>query len=193
MDLCEGGSLQVYLEEKCRDVTLDELRTWRILTDVALGLKHIHDLQLVHLDIKPGNVFITNDGRLKIGDFGVASRSPVPRGDDREGDRTYIAPEILRDSMFGKPADVFSLGLIILEVTANVILPENGPYWHKLREGDLSEINFGETTSPALLDLIRSMLDPKPTRRPTVDAILTHPYVLQLQSSPSPLDGSLLL
>ncbi|KNC97468.1 WEE protein kinase [Spizellomyces punctatus DAOM BR117] len=189
-ELCEGGSLHAYLEDHCRDSSLDEYRTWRILSDIALGLKHIHELNLVHLDIKPGNIFITANGSLKIGDFGLASRSPVPRGDDREGDRTYIAPEILRDAMFGKPADVFSLGLIILEITANVILPENGPYWHKLRQGDLSEINFGEDVSPALVDLIRSMLDPDPAMRPTVEAILTHPYLAQIMSNHS-VDGPL--
>lgn len=80
---------------------------------------------------------------------------------------------------------VQSLGLIILEITANVILPENGPYWHKLREGDLTEINFPEDVSQALLDLIRSMLDPNPTTRPTADAILSHPYVAQIVAKQS--------
>ncbi|TPX57775.1 hypothetical protein PhCBS80983_g03560 [Powellomyces hirtus] len=180
MELCEAGSLDVYLEDHCRDSSLEEYRIWHILAEITQGLKHIHDLNLVHLDLKPGNIFITLDGTLKIGDFGLAARAPVSRFDDREGDRTYIAPEILRDLTFGKPADVFSLGLIILEITANVILPENGPYWHKLRQGDLAEINFGEEISPALVDLVRSMLDPDPRMRPTPDAILQHPYVAQI-------------
>ncbi|KAI8918535.1 kinase-like domain-containing protein [Powellomyces hirtus] len=180
MELCEAGSLDVYLEDHCRDSSLEEYRIWHILAEITQGLKHIHDLNLVHLDLKPGNIFITLGGTLKIGDFGLAARAPVSRFDDREGDRTYIAPEILRDLTFGKPADVFSLGLIILEITANVILPENGPYWHKLRQGDLAEINFGEEISPALVDLVRSMLDPDPRMRPTPDAILQHPYVAQI-------------
>lgn len=81
-----------------------------------------------------------------------------------------------------------SLGLIILEITANVILPENGPYWHKLRQGDLTEINFGQDISPALVDLVRSMLDPNPVMRPTPDAILVHPYVAQIVAA-RPIDG----
>ncbi|KAJ3017590.1 hypothetical protein HKX48_003455 [Thoreauomyces humboldtii] len=175
-----GGSLDTYLEVHCRDSSLDEYRIWHILSEVVQGVKHIHDLNIVHLDLKPGNIFITEEGSLKIGDFGLASRAPVSRHDDREGDRTYIAPEILRDPSFGKPADIFSVGLIMLEIAANVILPENGPYWHKLRTGDLSEIPLGPDISPALVDLIRSMLDPDPTTRPMPDAILQHPYVAHI-------------
>ncbi|KAI8821479.1 kinase-like domain-containing protein [Fimicolochytrium jonesii] len=180
MELCDCGSLYTYLEDHCRDSSLEEYRIWHILAEIASGVKHIHDLNLVHLDLKPGNIFITNNGSLKIGDFGLAAKAPVSRHDDREGDRTYIAPEILRDPSFGKAADIFSLGLIILEIAANVILPENGPYWHKLRQGDLTEINFGQELSPALLDLVRSMLDPDPVMRPTADALLMHPYVAQI-------------
>ncbi|KAI9004196.1 kinase-like domain-containing protein [Gaertneriomyces semiglobifer] len=176
MELCERGSLQSYLEEECRDASLDEPRIWHMLAEIALGLKHVHGLGFVHLDLKPGNIFITGDGVLKVGDFGLAAKAPVSRGEDREGDRTYIAPEILRDAMFGKPADIFSLGLITLEITANVILPENGPYWHKLRHGDLTEINFGGR-SMALVECLRWMLHENPDKRPTVAEVLKHPVV----------------
>ncbi|KAJ3133104.1 Protein kinase, membrane associated tyrosine threonine 1 [Geranomyces variabilis] len=187
MELCEAGSLDAYLEDNCRDSSLEEYRIWHILAEIAQGLKHIQDLGLVHLDLKPANIFITRTGALKIGDFGLAARAPVSNHDDREGDRTYIAPEIMKAPTFGKPADVFSLGLIILEITANVILPENGPYWHKLREGDLGEIDFGQEISPALVDLVKSMLDPDPDMRPTVDGILGHPYVAQVCAAHAPL------
>ncbi|KAJ3160193.1 Protein kinase, membrane associated tyrosine threonine 1 [Geranomyces michiganensis] len=187
MELCEAGSLDAYLEDNCRDSSLEEYRIWHILAEIAQSLKHIQDLGLVHLDLKPANIFITRSGALKIGDYGLASRAPVSNLDDREGDRTYIAPEIMKAPSFGKPADIFSLGLIILEITANVILPENGPYWHKLREGDLGEIDFGQEISPALVDLVKSMLDPDPDMRPTVDGILGHPYVAQVCAAHAPL------
>jgi mitosis inhibitor protein kinase SWE1 len=76
---------------------------------------------------------------LKIGDFGMATSWPAPPGIEGEGDREYIGPEILM-GQYDKPADVFALGLIMLEIAANVSLPDNGPTWQRLRSGDISEI-----------------------------------------------------
>ena len=63
---------------------------------------------------------------------------PAPSGIEDEGDREYIGPEILL-GQYDKPADVFALGLIILEIAANVQLPGNGPSWMRLRSGDMSD------------------------------------------------------
>lgn len=68
----------------------------------------------------------------------MASSWPAPSGIEGEGDREYIGPEILM-GVFDKPADVFALGLIILEIAGNVQLPDNGPTWTRLRSGDMSD------------------------------------------------------
>jgi mitosis inhibitor protein kinase SWE1 len=103
------------------------------------GLKHIHDSGFIHLDLKPANVLITFEGALKIGDFGMATSWPAPTGIEGEGDREYIGPEILLGK-YDKPADVFALGLIMLEIAGNVQLPDNGPTWQRLRSGDMSDV-----------------------------------------------------
>jgi mitosis inhibitor protein kinase SWE1 len=69
----------------------------------------------------------------------MATILPAEKGPDFEGDREYLAPEVLRGEI-DKPADIFSLGLILLEIAANVKLPENGATWTALREGDFNEI-----------------------------------------------------
>jgi len=104
------------------------------------GLEHIHNRGYIHLDLKPANILIASDGTLKIADFGMATKWPANRHLEREGDREYIAPEVLARHAYDKPADIYSLGLILLEVAGNIQLPDNGPSWQKLRNGDLSEV-----------------------------------------------------
>ena len=102
-------------------------------------MKQIHDTGFIHLDLKPANVLITFEGVLKIADFGMATRWPAKAGIEGEGDREYIGPEILM-GRYDKPADVFALGLIMLEIAGNVELPDNGVSWQKLRNGDMSDV-----------------------------------------------------
>ena len=65
---------------------------------MALAVKHIHDCGYIHLDIKPSNFFVTFDGRVKLGDYGLAldlQELVKLRDDDVEGDSIYMAPELL--------------------------------------------------------------------------------------------------
>ncbi|KAL1640099.1 mitosis inhibitor protein kinase swe1 [Diplodia intermedia] len=138
-EYCENGNLKNFLSETGDKARLDDFRIWKILLELSSGVKHIHDSGFIHLDLKPANVFIDWEGVLKIGDFGLASTWPAPRGIDGEGDREYIGPEILR-GQFDKPADVFALGMIMVEIAGNIILPDNGASWQRLRNGDLSDL-----------------------------------------------------
>ena len=154
-DYCENGSLDLFLLKECESARnrLDEWRVWKILVEVMMGLKWIHSNNILHLDLKPANIFITFDGTLKIGDFGVGTKLPISTFFDREGDREYIAPEIISRHEYTFAADIFSLGLIMVEVAANVILPDNGTPWQKLRSGDLTDA--GKLSSSDLSEVIR--------------------------------------
>ncbi|KAI0842714.1 hypothetical protein F5Y06DRAFT_133652 [Hypoxylon sp. FL0890] len=138
-EYCEEGGLDTFLSFVGVKGRLDDFRIWKIMLEICKGLKHIHDAGYIHLDLKPANIFINFEGTLKIGDFGLTTVWPLEKSPDVEGDREYLAPEALR-SEIGQPADVFSFGLIMLEIAANVKLPENGATWAALREGDFSEI-----------------------------------------------------
>ena len=69
----------------------------------------------------------------------MATSWPAQPGIDGEGDREYIGPEILM-GQYDKPADIFALGLIMLEIAGNVMLPDNGASWQRLRSGDMSDV-----------------------------------------------------
>ncbi|TPX75492.1 hypothetical protein CcCBS67573_g03238 [Chytriomyces confervae] len=193
LEFCEGGDLAGFLDSKMNggspdaangvalagDGGIQEIVIWAILGQVSQGLCQIHGAGIIHLDLKPSNIMIAKGGVLKIGDFGCATQLPVPDGFEREGDRTYIAPEVM-ESKYGPECDIFSLGLIIFEISTNVILPENGSHWQKLRRHDFSECEGGSTlnrVSPPLADLIKGMLHPDRKLRIRLERILGHPFV----------------
>jgi mitosis inhibitor protein kinase SWE1 len=66
---------------------------------------------------------------------------------EREGDREYIAPEVLESQKYDKPVDIFALGLTIVEAAGNEALPPNGPEWQRLRSGDISVAPILSTSS----------------------------------------------
>ncbi|KAK1247420.1 hypothetical protein MKX07_002329 [Trichoderma sp. CBMAI-0711] len=138
-EFCEEGTLDKFLANIGQIGRLDDFRIYKILQDLCLGLKEIHDAGFMHLDMKPANIFITFEGVIKIGDFGLARAVSEDVQLDIEGDREYMAPEML-EGKADQSADIFSLGLMTLETAANVVLPDNGPTWVALRSGDLSEV-----------------------------------------------------
>ncbi|OPB44072.1 protein kinase WEE1, cell cycle control [Trichoderma guizhouense] len=138
-EFCEEGTLDKFLANIGQVGRLDDFRIYKILQDLCLGLKEIHEAGFMHLDMKPANILVTFEGVLKIGDFGLAQAVSEDVRVDIEGDREYMAPEML-EGKADQSADIFSLGLMTLETAANVMLPDNGPTWVALRSGDLSEV-----------------------------------------------------
>jgi serine/threonine protein kinase len=95
-------------------------RTLEILIDCLSGLEHVHGKQILHRDLKPGNIFITADGTAKIGDFGVARKiSEGAYAETRVGTPLYIAPEVLKDPLgqgYAHQVDIYSLALVAYEM-----------------------------------------------------------------------------
>nr|VWO98310.1 Map kinase [Ganoderma boninense] len=190
-ELCELGNFAHFLWEYGRAFPrLDEARVWKIMAELAAGLRFIHDVNVIHLDLKPANIFLTGEGRLKIGDFGMASVWPRPSppgepqlipgqkpvGFEREGDKLYLAPEVLQ-GRYGKAADVFSLGMTMLEAASNIVVPDQGEAWHRLRREDFCQVELD--VSPELWDLIKSMMRAAPALRIGIQLVDTHPVVIR--------------
>ncbi|KAG0701357.1 hypothetical protein DFH29DRAFT_927493 [Suillus ampliporus] len=181
-ELCELGNFARFLWEYGRAFPrLDEARVWKIMVDLSNGLRFVHEAGIIHLDLKPANIFLTREGRFKIGDFGMASVWPRPGGAfEREGDKVYLAREVLQGT-YGKAADIFSLGMTMLETATNIVVPDQGDGWHRLRQEDFSQMDLDG--SPELFGLIKSMMRTDPCRRVDVQGVWGHPVVSRARSA----------
>jgi mitosis inhibitor protein kinase SWE1 len=72
-------SLAALLDHPDWRTPVQEEKVWFILGQVASGLNDIHEMGILHLDVKPDNILIASDGQLKLGDFGMAAYLPVVR------------------------------------------------------------------------------------------------------------------
>ncbi|XP_067655184.1 membrane-associated tyrosine- and threonine-specific cdc2-inhibitory kinase-like [Haliotis asinina] len=156
---------------------ITETTIWNYLVDLLMAVKHLHEHNLIHMDIKPDNIFVSFDGVCKLGDFGLVldlSKS-LDMSEAQEGDPKYLSPELM-EGKFGKPADIFSLGMTMLEMASDLDLPRGGEGWHILRRGILPEEFLRDKTFD-LKYVISQMLDPDPKSRPTVDQLLAFPCV----------------
>lgn len=114
LEYCSGGTLDNLLLERGR-LPLDQAS--QLVCDVAMGLAATHKQQVLHRDVKPANVFLTERGRAKLGDFGTGIFiSDRKRLDERVGTAFYMAPELFHGQPSDILSDVYSLGVLAYEV-----------------------------------------------------------------------------
>ncbi|MDD7967265.1 serine/threonine-protein kinase [Actinomycetospora lemnae] len=114
MSLLGGGNLSDRLAHGPMGVT----ETLLAVASVADGLGHVHRAGVLHRDVTPRNVLFDDDGRAHLSDFGVAFVADAPRITDTGivvGSAPYLAPEQVRGETVGPPADVYALGLVMIE------------------------------------------------------------------------------
>lgn len=112
LEYCEGGTLDLLLLEKGK---LPLEQALALVRDVALGLAHAHDRSVLHRDVKPANVFLSEAGAAKLGDFGTGTFS-AETADERVGTAFYMAPEVFAGEAASIRSDVYSLGVLAYEV-----------------------------------------------------------------------------
>lgn len=125
-ELCSRGTLRSYLTHV---PNIPESVIWRVLYILLNVLCTLHGKGLIHQDIKPENILVTENGEIRLGDFGLATFIGSP---SEQGDQRYM-----RHCEWNEPAsaisDIFSLGLTAYELMSHISLPVNGDQWIKLR------------------------------------------------------------
>jgi serine/threonine protein kinase len=104
----------------------------KIIVGIILGVRYLHKAGIMHRDLKPGNILLTEDFSPKIGDLGSARlEDPGTTLTSNQGTAAYIAPEIIEGS-YGRPVDIFAFGIMLWE-----IITGEQPYKELLRKGGL--------------------------------------------------------
>ncbi len=117
MEFCDGGSLEDLLAEKVAE-RAPNFPLGAITLQILNGLTYMHrEMKQVHRDLKPGNVMLTSSGGVKLSDFGISKQleDTMALAMTQVGTTQYMAPERMKGDSYSWPADVWAVGIIVLE------------------------------------------------------------------------------
>ncbi|XP_010246355.1 PREDICTED: mitogen-activated protein kinase kinase kinase 1-like isoform X2 [Nelumbo nucifera] len=142
------------------------------------GLKYLHDQNVVHRDIKCTNILVDVSGSVKLADFGLAKATRMNDVKSCKGTAFWMAPEVVKSSGYGLPADIWSLGCTVLEMLTGQ-LPYSSLEWmqalFRIGRGILPPVP--DTLSMDARNFIFECLKVNPNDRPTASQLLEHPFV----------------
>ncbi len=117
-DFFNGGELYHYLSKG----RFTEESARFLSAEIALGIQHLHEHDIIYRDLKPENLLLDQDGHIRITDFGLSKLNIADNDFVRSicGTPEYLAPEIIRREPYGKVVDWWSLGTLIYEMIAGL-------------------------------------------------------------------------
>lgn len=112
MEYADGGDLyQKILEHQKNKTIFPEKQIWQIFIQICKGLKALHDMKILHRDLKSANVFLNKDGTVKLGDLNVSKVAKMGLVHTQTGTPYYASPEVWEDKSYDFRSDIWSLGV----------------------------------------------------------------------------------
>lgn len=186
LEICNNETMNELLKRRKR---LTEIEVQCYLFQLISVLSHLHKSKVIHRDLKLGNLFLSDNMEIKLGDFGLAAKV------DYEGERkrticgtpNYIAPEILEDKNgHSYEVDLWSLGVILYTFLIGKPPFETNDVKTTYRKIRMGSYSFPEhvTISPYAKNLIENLLVNKPEKRLTLEEIRSHSFLRNAQNIP---------
>jgi predicted ATPase len=190
MELVRGRSFVDYV----RDGSLDERRLRAVLAQLVSALAAIHDAGLVHRDVKPSNVLVTEEGRVVVLDFGLMTARSARTQQAMQGTPDYMAPEQVEESPIGPAADWYALGATLF-VAMTGRPPFLGDFMDRLSAKLTQAAPAPHEVAPEVptdLDsLCVDLLRAAPEDRPGADEIRSRLGMAAVEPGPSTADAGL--
>lgn len=181
-DCADAGDLLSQINRVKKDNTvIREQDIWRYLEGMCQGLRALHDLRILHRDLKSANVFLSSSSRgtiAKLGDFNVSKVAKRGLCMTQTGTPYYASPEVWRDMPYDSKSDMWSLGCVTYESAA--LRP---PFRADSMEGLYKKVvrgqypNIPSHNSQDLSDIIATLLQVRPADRPSAHDFLELPLM----------------
>ncbi|XP_064645743.1 uncharacterized protein LOC135499040 [Lineus longissimus] len=185
MEYANGGTLAQYLSH--RDAPLDEKEILEIFQQMVAAIRHIHEHNILHRDMKTANIFLTKEGVVKVGDFGISKiMSTADKGANTVmGTPYYISPEMCEGKEYNGKSDIWALGCILYEMAClqKTFEGSNLPALvNKIMKGQFAPVkgNYSEDFK----NLIKDMLEREPEYRPSANELMYRRLPEKMSTTP---------
>lgn len=180
LELCHNQSMNELIKRR-KSLTEEEARYFMI--QIIDAVSYMHDANVIHRDLKLGNLFLNKHLNIKVGDFGLATR--LESSDEKRkticGTPNYIAPEVINSDKEKRghsfEVDTWSMGVICFTMIVGKPPYESTDVKSTYRRILANEYSFPEgKVSTLARELIRSMLQTDPKMRPSLEVLRDHPF-----------------
>jgi len=171
----QGDLLSAIKKHYKRRTHFPERQTWSYLIQLCLGMQYLHRHKILHRDLKSANLFVTDDGVLKIGDFGISKllKPPEMFAKTQIGSPYYVSPEMWKNKPYNSKTDMWAIGCFLYELVAL-----HPPFQANSLDKLAARIMAGQYEplprhcSPELAAIIRRLLIVDTKQRPSCTDIL---------------------
>ena len=174
----QGDLFQLITEHKKTKKHFTEEEIWNTLIQLLNGLKSLHELNILHRDLKSANVFLFKGGIVKLGDLNVSKVTRKGMGYTQTGTPYYASPEVWKDKPYDSKSDIWSLGCVIYEMCAL-----NPPFRAQSMEDLFKKVirgyypDISNKYSKDLSEILKLMIQIEVGARPNCDELLKMPIV----------------
>eukprot|EP00760_Papus_ankaliazontas_P012088 PhM_4_TR15186/c0_g1_i1/m.46554 len=184
MEYIDGGSIATILKDFG---PLHEKQAVMYCTQILTGLEYLHNMRVVHRDLKGENLLVDKKGRVKLADFGT-SKELQTIAQTLAGTSHFMAPEVIRGTGHDFSADVWSVGCCVIQMLTGRPPFSNFEMYAAMTHICEHPSPWDATPASAseqCKDFVRQCMQPDPKKRATVSELLRHPWILSPPPTPA--------